>query len=107
VIDDYDLIATAGSNPLMQLVELVPQAKDLGLHLLVARRSGGASRAMFEPLLAALRDAGCMTLLMSGSPDEGLLIGSVRQSPMPPGRGTLITRRGDAQLVQVAWSPPP
>jgi ESX secretion system protein EccC len=107
VIDDYDLIATAGGNPLMPLLEFIPQARDVGLHLLVARRSGGAARAMFEPLLAALRDAGCMALLMSGSPDEGVLIGSVRQSPMPPGRGTLITRQGDAQLVQVGWSPPP
>jgi S-DNA-T family DNA segregation ATPase FtsK/SpoIIIE len=77
------------------------------MHLVVARRSSGAARAMFEPLLAGLRDVGCMALVMSGSPDEGVTIGSVRQSAMPPGRGTLITRRGRAQLVQVAWSPPP
>jgi DNA segregation ATPase FtsK/SpoIIIE, S-DNA-T family len=107
LIDDYDLIATDRGNPLLPLLEFLPEAKDLGLHLVVARRSGGAARAMFEPLLAALRDTGCLTLLMSGSPDEGLMIGSVRQSSMPPGRGTLITRQGDAQLVQVAWSPPP
>ena len=107
LIDDYDLIATDRGNPLLPLLEFLPAAKDLGLHLVLARRSGGAARAMFEPLLAALRDAGCLTLLMSGSPDEGLMIGSVRQSPMPPGRGTLITRHGDSQLVQVAWSPPP
>jgi DNA segregation ATPase FtsK/SpoIIIE, S-DNA-T family len=106
LIDDYDLIATDRGNPLMPLLEFLPEARDLGLHLVAARRSGGAARAMFEPLLAALRDAGCLTLLMSGSPDEGLMIGSVRQSPMPPGRGTLITRQGDSQLVQVAWSPP-
>ena len=107
LIDDYDLVATDRGNPLMPLLEFLPQAEDLGLHVVVARRSGGAARAMFEPLLAGLRDAGCMALLMSGTPDEGLAIGSVRQSPMPPGRGTLITRQGDSQLVQVAWSPPP
>jgi DNA segregation ATPase FtsK/SpoIIIE, S-DNA-T family len=107
LIDDYDLVATDRGNPLMPLLEFLPQAEDLGLHVVLARRSGGAARAMFEPLLAGLRDAGCMALLMSGTPDEGLAIGSVRQSPMPPGRGTLITRRGDSQLVQVAWSPPP
>jgi S-DNA-T family DNA segregation ATPase FtsK/SpoIIIE len=107
LIDDYDLVATADSNPLMPLLEFLPRAKDLGLHLVVARRSGGAARAMFEPLLAGMRDAGCMALLMSGSPDEGLMIGAVRQSPMPPGRGTLVTRRASPQLVQVAWSPLP
>jgi S-DNA-T family DNA segregation ATPase FtsK/SpoIIIE len=105
VVDDYDLVATTHGNPLSPLVEFLPQAKDLGLHLVVARRSGGAARAMFEPLLAGLREASCMALLMSGSRDEGLTFDSVRQSPMPAGRGTLITRRASPQLVQVAWSP--
>ncbi len=107
LVDDYDLVATAAGNPLMPLLEFVPQAGDLGWHLLVARRSGGAARAMFEPLLAGLRDAGCTTLMMSASPDEALLTGPVRTLTMPPGRGTLITRRGRSQLVQVAWVPPP
>jgi len=107
LIDDYDLVATDRGNPLTPLLEFLPQAKDLGLHLVLARRSGGAARAMFEPLLAGLRDVGCMALMMSGSPDDGLTIGSVRPSPMPPGRGTLITRQGNSQLVQVAWSAPP
>ena len=62
---------------------------------------------MFEPLLGGLRDAGCMTLLMSANPDEGLTIGSVRPSTMPPGRGMLITRSGAPQLIQVGWSPAP
>jgi DNA segregation ATPase FtsK/SpoIIIE, S-DNA-T family len=107
VIDDYDLVGTDGANALSPLVKVLPHARDVGLHLLVARRCGGAARAMYEPLLAGLRDAGCMALLMSGSSDEGLTIGSVRLTPMPPGRGTLITRRGGTQLVQVGWSPPP
>jgi S-DNA-T family DNA segregation ATPase FtsK/SpoIIIE len=107
VIDDYDLIGSAGGNPLASLSEVLPHSRDLGLHVVVARRSGGAARAMFEPLLGGLRDAGSMTLLMSGNPDEGLTIGSVRASSMPPGRGTLITGRGSPQLIQVGWSPPP
>jgi S-DNA-T family DNA segregation ATPase FtsK/SpoIIIE len=107
VIDDYDLVVNPGVNPLAPLMDVLPHARDVGLHLVVARRSGGAARAMFEPLLAGLRDAGCMTLLMSGSPDEGVTFGSVRMSPMPPGRGALITRHGDPQVVQVGWSDPP
>ena len=107
VIDDYDLVCSAAGDPLAPLMELLPHSRDVGMHLLVARRSGGAARAMYEPLLAGLRDSGCMALLMSGNPDEGLTIGSVRLSPMPPGRGTLITRRGGPQVVQVGWSPLP
>jgi S-DNA-T family DNA segregation ATPase FtsK/SpoIIIE len=106
VADDYDLVATPAGNPLSAMLEYLPYARDLGLHLVVARRSGGAARALFEPLLAGLRDLGCMGLVMSGRPDEGALLGSVRPAPLPPGRGVLVTRTGDEQLIQVAWSPP-
>jgi S-DNA-T family DNA segregation ATPase FtsK/SpoIIIE len=106
VADDYDLVATPAGNPLSGLLEYLMHARDLGLHLIVARRSGGAARALFEPLLAGLRDLGCMGLMMSGRADEGALLGSVRQEPLPPGRGVLVTRSGDEQRVQVAWSPP-
>ncbi|ORB13605.1 type VII secretion protein EccC [Mycobacterium noviomagense] len=106
VVDDYDLVANAAGNPLATIVEFLPYARDLGLHLLVARRSGGAARAVFEPLLAGLRELGCMGLMMSADSEEGPLIGSVRPTRLPPGRGTLVTR-GRTQKVQVAWSPPP
>jgi S-DNA-T family DNA segregation ATPase FtsK/SpoIIIE len=106
VVDDYDLVAASAANPLAAIIEYLPHARDLGLHLMVARRSGGATRALFEPLLGSLRDLGCMGLVMSGRPDEGALLGSARPARLPPGRGVLVTRAGDEQLVQVAWSPP-
>ncbi|MHC9291760.1 type VII secretion protein EccCa [Mycobacterium sp. LTG2003] len=102
VVDDYDLVAGSGTNPLAPLLEFLPHARDIGLHLVVARRSGGAARAMFDPVLARLRELGCMGLLMSASPEDGVLLGSVRSAPLPPGRGTLITRGGADQLIQVA-----
>jgi S-DNA-T family DNA segregation ATPase FtsK/SpoIIIE len=107
LVDDYDLVATVAGNPLAAIIEYLPYARDLGLHLVLARRSGGAERALFEPLLAGLRDLGCMTLMMSRRPDEGASWGGGRPQPMPPGRGVLMTRAGDGQLVQVSWSPPP
>ena len=107
VVDDYDLVADAGGNPLAPLADFLPHAKDLGLHVVVARRSGGAARAMFDPVLARLRDGGCIGLMMSASPDEGVLLGSVRPSSLPPGRANMITRGKPDQLIQVAWSDPP
>ena len=106
VVDDYDLVAASPENPLIAIVEFLPHAEDLGLHLIVARRSGGAARALFEPLLGGLRNLGCMGLVMSGRPEEGSLLASGRPTRLPPGRGVLVTRAGDEQLVQVAWSPP-
>lgn len=107
VVDDYDLVAEAGGNPLARLADFLPHAKDLGLHVVVARRSGGAARAMFDPVLARLRDGGCIGLMMSASPDEGVLLGSVRPSSLPQGRATMVTRGHPDQLIQVAWSDPP
>ena len=107
VIDDYDLVAAPnGTNPLAPLLDFLPHAKDLGLHAVVARRSGGAARGMFDPVLSRLRDLGCMGLMMSASPDEGVLLGSVRPSKLPPGRGTLLTRAHPEQLIQIAWTEP-
>jgi DNA segregation ATPase FtsK/SpoIIIE, S-DNA-T family len=104
VVDDYDLVVTTAGNPLLVLLEFLPYATDLGLHLIVARRS--AARALFEPLLAGLRELGCTELLMSGSLHDGTVFGSARPAPLPPGRGVLIARAGDERLVQVSWSPP-
>jgi len=107
VVDDYDLVAGTSGNPLLPLLDLLPHARDLGLHLVIARRSGGAARAMFDPILARTKDLGAMGLMMSASPEEGVLLGSVRCAPLPPGRGTLIRRGQSDHLVQVSWTEPP
>jgi DNA segregation ATPase FtsK/SpoIIIE, S-DNA-T family len=105
VVDDYDLVCAMSADALTPLLSLLPHATDVGLHMIVARRCAGSARAMFEPVLAHLRDSGCMGLLMSGSPDEGPLIGNHRAAAQPPGRGLFVTRAG-AQRVQVGWCPP-
>ncbi|WP_033343344.1 type VII secretion protein EccC [Catenuloplanes japonicus] len=103
VVDDYDLIATQQGNPLAALTGLLPQSRDIGLHLIVARRTGGASRAMFEPVLQRLRDLGTPGVLLSGSREEGALLGGVKAVPRPPGQASYVARRGGASVIQVAW----
>ncbi len=102
LVDDYDLVVTPARNPLSVLLEFLPQAKDIGLHLILARRSGGASRALYEPVLQRVRELGSPGLLLSGSKDEGILLGDVKPGPQPPGRGHLISRRTGTELVQLA-----
>jgi S-DNA-T family DNA segregation ATPase FtsK/SpoIIIE len=106
LVDDYELVATAGRNPLAVLLEFLPQARDIGLHLVAARASGGASRAMFEPIMQRVKELGSPGLVMSGDKDEGPLVADVKPSPQPPGRGTLVRRRQGSSLVQVTWTPP-
>jgi S-DNA-T family DNA segregation ATPase FtsK/SpoIIIE len=107
IVDDYDLVAESTVNPLTALLDLLPHSRDLGLHVVAARRSGGAARAMFDPFLARLRDLGCTGLTMSAGPDDGVLLGAVRPTTQPPGRGTLTRRGQPNQVVQVSWTDPP
>ena len=106
LVDDYDLVATQQSSPLQPLQPLLAQARDVGLHLVLARRSGGASRALYEPVIQSLRDLAMPGLLLAGSPDEGPLIGNLKPQPAAPGRGRLVTRDRGVEVVQMAWQPP-
>jgi S-DNA-T family DNA segregation ATPase FtsK/SpoIIIE len=57
---------------------------------------------MFEPVLRGMRDMGTPGLLLSGSREEGAVLGSVKMEQLPPGRGRLVRRRAGAVLVQTA-----
>ena len=106
LVDDLDLVITGGGNPLQPLTRFLPHARDIGLTVVLARRSAGASRALFDPFVARIRDLGGAGFLMSGSREEGPLLGGVRPAPLPAGRGRLITRDGGIRLVQTALSEP-
>jgi len=106
LIDDYDLVAGGAVNPVAQLLEFLPQARDIGLHVVITRRIGGASRAMFDPVIARIRELASPGIMMSGPREEGPLFGSMKPQHLPAGRGWLFTRRDGARLVQLAWTPP-
>ncbi|MEV4625499.1 type VII secretion protein EccCb [Micromonospora sp. NPDC049523] len=106
LVDDYDLVATGGGNPLAALLDLLPQARDIGLHLILARRVAGVARAQFESVLQRLRELDSPGLLMSGNREEGPVFNSIRPTPLPPGRGTLVRRRDGVQVVQTALAEP-
>jgi S-DNA-T family DNA segregation ATPase FtsK/SpoIIIE len=106
LVDDYDLVATQSSNPLKPLSEFLAQAKDVGLHVVAARRTGGASRASYDPIIGKLKEIAAPGIVMNGSKDEGALVGNVKPGPMPPGRGTIVSRKIGKQLMQVSWIQP-
>jgi DNA segregation ATPase FtsK/SpoIIIE, S-DNA-T family len=105
LVDDYDMVATHKEHPLMALLPLVAQGADIGLHVVLTRRTGGAGRGLFEPFLSRLREVGTAGLMMSGDRDEGPLLGGMRAQVLPPGRGWLVDRRGSKEFVQLAWQP--
>ncbi|MFI7672955.1 type VII secretion protein EccCa [Actinophytocola sp. NPDC049390] len=108
LVDDYELVASPGKlvHPLQPLLDYLPHARDIGLHLVITRSSGGAARAAFDPVIQRIRELGTPGIVMSGDRDEGALIGDVRPGPQPPGRGNLVRRRAGTELVQVSWTEP-
>ncbi|GHG46836.1 MULTISPECIES: type VII secretion protein EccCa [Amycolatopsis] len=106
LVDDYDLVATSTNNPLRKISDFLPQAKDVGLHLVTVRRTGGASKAMYDPIIGKLKEIAAPGMVMNGSRDEGALVGNIKPSAMPPGRGNLLTRKNGKQLIQVSWIQP-
>ncbi|MFC8046823.1 type VII secretion protein EccCa [Nocardia sp. NPDC057353] len=105
VVDDYDMVATGTGNPFAPLLEYLPQARDIGMHFVVTRRMGGVSRALFDPVLGGLKNLSVDALIMSGPREEGKVIGDVRPSKLPPGRGTLVSRSRGQEMVQIAYLP--
>jgi S-DNA-T family DNA segregation ATPase FtsK/SpoIIIE len=99
-------VATQQSSPIAALQPLMAQARDVGLHLVIARRTGGAARASYEAVLQSMRDLAQPGLLLSGSPDEGPIVGTMKPIPLPPGRGRLLTRSRGIEMVQTAYCEP-
>ncbi len=105
LVDDYDLITSAGSNPLDPFMPYLAQARDVGLHIVLARRSGGASRGMYEAVMSRLMELATPAIAMSAPKDEGVLVGSVKSGKLPPGRGWLVNRQIGQLPVQLAFTP--
>jgi len=103
--DDYDLLASGGPGPLAPFLEFLPQARDLGFHLVLARHAGGAGRAVHEPVPMRMREVGCAGLLLSGQRQEGQLWPQAYLSVQPPGRGYFIRKNRRPLLVQTAYVP--
>ncbi|MGW3344377.1 type VII secretion protein EccCa [Nonomuraea rubra] len=103
IVDDYDLVATS-ANPLAVLGDLLPQARDIGLHLVLARAMGGAGRSMLDPVVRRLKELNSPAVMLSGPRDEGQLFGNVRPRPLPAGRGLYVDRRSGERLIQTAFS---
>jgi S-DNA-T family DNA segregation ATPase FtsK/SpoIIIE len=106
LIDDYDLIGGGSLNhPLGPLIEYFPLARDIGLRTVITRRSGGAGRAMMDPVIGRLKDLSCNGLVMSGSKEEGGLFGGYKATEMPPGRGMLVSRTSKSGVIQLSRMP--
>jgi len=100
IVDDYDVLTASGSSPLAPLVPYLSMGREVNLNVVVARRTNGAARGMFESAFASVREAGATGLLLSGDRSEGQLFGSVRPALLPTGRGQLVRAGQRPRTVQ-------
>ena len=105
LVDDYDLAVTMSGNPLAELVDLLPQASDIGLHVVLTRRMGGAARATFEKVLQMMGDLAVTGILLSGNPSEGAIINGVKPKRAIPGRAQVVHRDLGVVAAQMASTP--
>ena len=61
---------------------------------------------MYEPVTSRIREVSPAGMVLSGDREEGPLLGPVRASEQPPGRGVVVGRRRPPSLVQVACPMP-
>jgi S-DNA-T family DNA segregation ATPase FtsK/SpoIIIE len=102
LVDDYDLVSSTTASALAPLAEQIALGRDLGLHVVLARRVGGSARVQYETVFARVRELGSPGVLLSGDPAEGPLLGGVKAQPRPPGRGVLVERGRRPATVQLA-----
>jgi S-DNA-T family DNA segregation ATPase FtsK/SpoIIIE len=102
VVDDYDLAGGSSAAPMAPLVEFLPHAREIGLHLVLARKVSGLSRSFGDPLLSRTQEMGCTGIVLSGDRREGPVIGDERAASRPPGRGVLVRRGRPGELMQIA-----
>jgi S-DNA-T family DNA segregation ATPase FtsK/SpoIIIE len=101
LIDDYDLLASGGSQggPMTPMAKVLGQAGHIGLHIIIARSSSGAMRAMMDPMLRRMWELGSPALLLSYPKEEGKFLGEAKPRTLPAGRAQFVTRR-DIKLIQ-------
>ncbi|MBF6278238.1 MULTISPECIES: type VII secretion protein EccCa [Nocardia] len=107
VIDDYHMVAQRGMlNPLDPLKDIIVDGRDTGLHIIVGRNIAQADSAMYDNIMGQIKNLNCSGLIMDGTKLDGMLIGDVKATKQPLGRGILVeplhSRR---DLVQAAWTP--
>ncbi|WP_063915985.1 type VII secretion protein EccCa [Nocardia flavorosea] len=103
-VDDYHMVAQRGQlNPLEPLRDIIVDARDTGFHLIAARNIAQADTAMYDPVLGQMKNINSSGLIMDGTKFDGMLIGDVKPTKQPTGRGIFVEPlHSRKDLVQTA-----
>ncbi|MEU6560575.1 type VII secretion protein EccCa [Nocardia nova] len=109
VVDDYHMVAARGQlNPLDTLRDIIVDGRDTGFHLITSRNIAQADMSLYDNVIGQIKNLNCSGFIMDGSKLDGMLIGDIKPTKQPVGRGIFVeplhSRR---DLVQAAWMPEP
>lgn len=105
VVDDFEQFEGT-NNPLRPLVPFLSHGADIGLHVWIARRAAGVSRATYDTFAQGIRDNGANGLLLSGEKQEGAVWPKVYLQQLPTGRAQWVRGPGRVELVQLGFRSP-
>ncbi|MFE4543024.1 type VII secretion protein EccCa [Arthrobacter sp. NPDC056727] len=90
LVDDYDILAATGNQPLRSLAAYLPSGADIGLFALVTGRTSGAALTVHDPFISSLRAAGAPVIMFSGDRSEGVIANGERPLPLATGRARIL-----------------
>jgi S-DNA-T family DNA segregation ATPase FtsK/SpoIIIE len=102
VVDDYQLLTMGMGSPLDPLMSLLAHGVYIGFHLIVARSTSGAMRALSDPVIRRMWELGSPGVVFSYPKEEGKFLGEAMPRKLPAGRAQLVTRRG-VKLMQTGF----
>jgi S-DNA-T family DNA segregation ATPase FtsK/SpoIIIE len=105
-VDDYDMVATQtpqSGNPLNPLETLLQPAKEIGFHIILARRIVEIGRANYDPIYRGIKNMEGPGFIMRGDPIEGrqVLHKQSASDKLPAGRGYIVRRGAPTMQVQI------
>lgn len=106
LVDDYELAAAQNTMAFADLRRFIPRAADVGLNVVVARRSGGANRALGDAVFQPMLGSEATVVLLSTDPTEGLSFSKIKGVKAQPGRAQVITSDQGVSTVQLSWVSP-
>lgn len=108
IVEDYHMVVQRGqANPLANISDVIVDGRDTGFHVIIARNIAQADLALFDNVLGQVKNLNCTGLIMDGTRTDGALIGDVKATRQPAGRGMLVEpMSGHRELVQSAFIPP-
>ncbi len=105
IVDDYEVFATntpQNSNPLNDLHFYLPSSKEIGLHMILARRITEMTRSNYDPVFREIRNMEAPGFIMRGDPVEGrqALHKQTPSDAFANGRGFFVRRGTPAVQMQ-------